>query len=78
VLDWKIRLETIENMLSFSENFHNDLNQSTKFMTFLEAFCKGLSDSNLKVQIKTLTAMENAIPLFKVRDIICINLVDWN
>lgn len=63
--DWKVRVNAIDSLLISAEKYPEYLQRSTKFVTVLEAFVKGLSDSNAKVTIKSVSALEKFIPLFK-------------
>lgn len=63
--DWKLRVSAIDTLINAAEKHTEFLQQSSKFVTVLEAFVKGLSDSNTKVSLKSVSALEKFVPLFK-------------
>ena len=65
-LEWKVRLSTINSLVEFCEDYDSELNKSTKFVSVIEMFSKGINDSNIKVSIRALDALEKVIPLLKV------------
>jgi len=63
--DWKARLDAIDALMSISEKSASYLQHSSKFVIVLEALVKGLTDSNAKVSLKAVSALEKFVPLFK-------------
>ncbi len=63
--DWKARVDAIEALMDLAEKNAEFLQRSTKFVIVLEALVKGLSDSNSKVSLKAVSALERFVPLFK-------------
>ncbi len=63
--DWKVRVEAIDTLMGLAEKDAETLQLCPKFVLVLEALVKGLSDSNSKVSLKAVSALERFVPLFK-------------
>jgi len=64
--DWRTRLNSIDELIKLSERTADKLKKSSKFIVVYEALVKVLTDSNAKVSLKAITAMEKFIPSFKI------------
>ena len=60
--EWKQRYETISSLQELTARHSKYLKASNKLITVIDLFCKGLSDSNLKVHIHSLNALNKIIP----------------
>ena len=60
--EWKLRYETITSLQELTARHSKYLKTSSKLITVLDLFCKGLTDSNLKVHIHSLNALNKIIP----------------
>lgn len=63
--DWKARLDSIDGLMEVAEKTSEWLKKSSKFVTVMETLVKGLTDSNAKVSLKAVDALERFIPMFK-------------
>ncbi|OMJ84419.1 hypothetical protein SteCoe_14497 [Stentor coeruleus] len=61
--EWKIRYNSIGTLQDLVIENAQILKSSQKLLTAIDIFCKGLSDSNLKVHIHTLNALKKVIPV---------------
>ena len=63
--DWKIRYETIHEVSSYAVMHKEAVVKEKHTGTIFDCFAKGLVDSNMKVNIHSLSALLKIIPLFK-------------
>lgn len=63
--DWRVRVNSLEELIRLAEKTTEYLKKSSKFVIVLETLSKVLTDSNTKVSIKAVNALERFIPLFK-------------
>lgn len=62
---WKTRLDSIDTLMSVAEKIGKNLPTSGKFLMVLQLLIKGLTDTNTKVALKAMGALEKFIPMFK-------------
>jgi len=62
---WKTRLDTIDTLMSIADEIGKKFSTSGKFLMILQLLIKGLTDSNVKVALKAISALEKFIPMFK-------------
>jgi HEAT repeat protein len=60
--EWKQRYETISELQDLVIRHARHLKTSNKLLTAIDLFCKGMSDSNLKVHIHSLNALGKIVP----------------
>lgn len=63
--DWKIRYEAIHEVSSYAVKHKEAVVKERHTGTIFDCFAKGLVDSNMKVNIHSLSALLKIIPLFK-------------
>ena len=61
--DWKARLDALEKLSGIAERNVDTLQESPKFVTLLEAIIRGLTDSNGKVALRAVAALEQLFPI---------------
>lgn len=62
--DWKTRYETIHAISAYTVKFKDKIKQDQRVEPIFACFAKGLMDSNLKVNIHSLSALLKIIPLY--------------
>ena len=63
--NWKSRVDAIDGLMEIAEKFTDALSRSGKFIAVLDSLAKSLNDTNVKVSIKAVGALERFVPLFK-------------
>ena len=63
--NWKERVDIIETLMNICVTQSEALKSSTKFIVVADSISKALNDTNIKVSIKCVEALEKFVPLFK-------------
>lgn len=58
-------MDAIDGLMEVAEKTAEWLKRSSKFVVVMETLVKGLTDSNAKVSLKAVNALERFIPMFK-------------
>ncbi len=63
--NWKTRADCIDAIMDIAVDSSELLGRSGKFMAVLDSLAKALTDANVRVSIKAVSALEKFVPLFK-------------